>query len=1381
MAEEFGPNLGEAIQGDIRVQFTEDSFNEALQKFGAENLASALTQRASALLPTEYQFTYDDLKSGEAKFLDQTAEFRDMTKEQRQQYFRSPEAVFSLFSNVEDYGKYDPTRRTQPGMEALAEEYARKLPTGVGMMEGLLLGAKGGQLLSTKIPPTSPQAVLARLGLYGASTLAGSAIGAYLGEEVSEAGFGPRKPISPSLQAHQNFGETLSLATNPISSLTQPFRWTTDKNWLGASQFLENFRNVNKGNWKNYGNSFLLTAKSANLSPKYFDVAQNAAEGRNVLKGEFFDPSKGPVGMRVLSGFEKAIPAAREFAYKHPYVTVGLDLVSATGAAGGAYGAELAAPGSEGTRFLFEMAGAALPGPVAEAGVRLSAKAGRPIVDAIKKFYTDKGAAVTTAREEEAMNRILTAIESTQGEIDANDLEILNNVLLAEAALVESGQKPASNVSLTAIEAESPIGPALAQIDDTVQRTLNELSVSSEKGKQAWIQAAKQKIVEFANSGDPTLVKTSAILSKQLFEETLIGDMRRRVDNLYNALEKVTKGDAKKLEKYGVSELMYERLKGFVDDSWRLEKDFWNGVGNFEITEFRNANGDVVDLPNTVSIFDRPSSQGGLNFASDTGEATFWQNTPKGMRQDLTTIFRFFGRNLDGSPIEASEAADATAAVSPAMNKAYKAYQDAQDKIRGSSDERLLTSYEERASELGFEERLQYLRDQASSLRQRASNREFDDNQSARNLATAIDRLANLEVVKNRDAADEAFRAGAIDPSDMENPMTASRLMEMRSKLLEAAANLRTGVGKRGSSDTANKLDRLSNAILQDLVSQDTDSVAYNQARAFTLARRDITERTFLGDLIASDTLGRNRLGAENALDFMFGRGSDAVVRRMNELELANKFIKTEMGMSEDAANDYTGNINQAVANAYRWTMSKITSQKPDPTDPNKIIDVVDPKKYDAFMADPANQKILGMFPNIAKDLKSAEKAQRALSAIDPKKFFAENETYRALSLAADMGGETPQVFVANVLSEPNPFNSLNNILNTIENQQKVRVLRNGDLKVTTKPRTTILDGESGQEFSVDDAKEGLRAAIMNYAVMRGGNEGALMSPKRVFEVLFIKPPKVKDSNNTLMNWMKKNNIITEDESNLVRQHLKEMINVEEAFQNNRMDEVIFKRPTQQKRFFAKALGATLGQRGQEQLNNILSKIGIGTEGGGIGAGMVAAREGSIAAEDALLTAPEMAIAKTMQAILNNPKKFAPLMLEIQNKRQLAAANRTFGELLTEIGVNQITKRDQIILRSLLFPEQQFEPVGLEEETVTEEPASPVTAPVPNPDDEASLRALPTSPPVAQPRPVAAPAPVPQTTPPSPQPAARSRYAALFPNDPISGMISQGQGIGSLL
>ena len=611
--------------------------------------------------------------------------------------------------------------------------------------------------------------------------------------------------------------------------------------------------------------------------------------------------------------------------------------------------------------------------------------------------------------------------------------------------------------------------------------------------------------------------------------------------------------------------------------------------------------------------------------------------------------------------------------------------------------------------------------------------------------------------------------------------MTAARLFEMRSLLLDASANLRSGLGKRGTSSTANKLDRLSNAILQDLISQDSDSVAYNQARAFTLARRDLTERTFIGDLNATDTLGRAKITPENALSYMFGGNSDAVVRRMNEAEMVNKFVKDEMGLSDSAAQDYSGNLNQALENAYRYTMEKISVKKTDPRDPNKVITVVDPRKYAEFLENPADQKILETFPNIAKHMKSVETAQSALSSIDPKKFFAENPTYRALSLAADMGGETPQKFVAQIMSDKNPFNGLNMLLNTIDNQQKVRILRNGEVKVTSKPRTTILDGETGEEFSVSDAKDGLRSAIMNYALMRGGNEGAAMSPQRVFDALFIKPPNIKDSNNTLMNWMKKNDVISEEDSKLIRQYLKEMINVEEAFQNGNIEEIIFKKPTQAKLLQVKILGATLGQKGQETINNMLNKIGMGTTGGGIGGGMIAAEAGSESAQSLLLTAPEMAIAKTMQALMNDPKKFGPMLLEIQNKRQAEAAKRTMGQLLTDIGVNQITKRDAIALRALLFPEQDFEPVGLEEETVTEEPASTPTAPVPNPDDEASLRAIPTSPPVAQPRPAAVPAPVPQTTPPSPQDAARSRYAALFPNDPISGMIQQGQGIGSLL
>lgn len=1378
MAEEFGISLNmDATKGDIRYQFTEESFNEALQTYGLKNLANALVERASATQPDDFKFTYKDLEDGTASFLDYSDEFADMSRDDRKAYFSNPEAILSLFSNIEDYGKYDPKTKTLPGLEAISEEFVRKQPVGMGIAEGLLFGAKAGQKFASKIPPRSPAAIGLRALIYGGSSLVGAAAGGYLGEEISDAAFGDKTPIVPSLRPAEYFGETGALGLNP-SSLSNPFRWTSDKTWLGASTFLNNFRNVNRGNWKDYGNSFLLTSKAAGLTDKQFKLAQNASQGRNILQGQFFDPSKGPVPIRVLGAFERAIPGIRDFARNHPYVTLAFDFTSGAGAAAGALGAEASAPGSEGTRFLYEIVGAAVPGPAIELGVKGTLTGGRKVKDAIFRYFDKDG--VKTLRDEVAMKRIYEALEQS-GQLTDDSIELLNNILLAEAKLIDEGAIPKQNVALTAVEGGSELGPALVAIENNVARTLNELSVSSKKGREAWIQASKQNIIDMSNSGDPTLIKLSAIISKGYFENALNADLTRRVNNLYQALEKITKGDAKELSKYDVSERLYDRLKTFVDDSYNIEKKFWKGVGNFGITEFRNRKGDLLELPNTVSLFDKPASEGGLKFASETGTATFWSNLPKGTREDLDLIFQYFGRNAEGVVSDTADAASAVAPQSATLNKAYKAFQDAQDEIAGSDNARLLQQNIDEASNLDPEKRLQYFRTRASNLRERASRGEFDDNQGTRKFATALDRLANLEAVKIRENANEAFKAGSIDASEMDNPVTAARLMEMRTALLEQAANLRAGLGKRGNSATAERLDRLSNAILNDLVSQDTDSVPYNLARAYTFARRDLTERTFLGDLNASDTLGRLKLGPENALNFLLQGGSDAVVRRMNEVELINKFVKEEMGLSDTAAKDFSGNFNQAFENAFRYVTSKITTQKPDPTNPEILIDVVDRKKLKAFKEDPANQLVLRTFPNIAKDLRNVETAQKALSSIDPKKFFAQNETYRALQLAADMGGETPQKFVAKLLASDNPFSDLNSLLRSVENQQKVKILRGGDVKVTEKARTDIFDAETNSTFSVADAKDGLKNAILNYAITRGGNEGSSMSPRVVFDTLFVKPPNVADSQNTLMNWMTKNNIMSKEDSNLVRQYLREMINVEEAFANNNLEEIMFKKPTLAKKNMVRMIGATLGQKSQETLNNILRKVGLGTEGGGIGGGMVAAQSGSESAQEFFLIAPEMAIAKSMQAMLENPQKFSDLLLEVQNAKQLAAAEKSFADKMAEFGVGQIGKRQAVILRGLLFQEEEFEPKGLEEEVEAEQ-ESQVIPSVPATNQRASLipqTVPPTNRLAVQPRQVAAPAPIVQNN--VSQPGVQSRYAALFPNDPISSMIKNREGIGSLI
>ena len=254
------PTLSQKID-NVQYKFTKDTFNEAMKTYGPENLAQSLTQRAGGIVPSEFSFTLEDLRSGDsnrAPILARWPLTQKMTPEQIRNYFANPEAALSLFSNMEDFGKYDPKRTTSPGLEAAVDAFARFLPQGVGMSEGALIGGRAMKKYADKIQPKSGPQALAKLGLYGVGILPGLFIGQQLGEEVSDYALGEAIPVAPSLMAYNNFGETAGLTINP-STLSQPFRWTKDMNWLGAKKFLENYKTVTKGGWQNASRATELT------------------------------------------------------------------------------------------------------------------------------------------------------------------------------------------------------------------------------------------------------------------------------------------------------------------------------------------------------------------------------------------------------------------------------------------------------------------------------------------------------------------------------------------------------------------------------------------------------------------------------------------------------------------------------------------------------------------------------------------------------------------------------------------------------------------------------------------------------------------------------------------------------------------------------------------------------------------------------------------------------------------------------------------------------------------------------------------------------------------------------------------------------------------
>ena len=144
---------------------------------------------------------------------------------------------------------------------------------------------------------------------------------------------------------------------------------------------------------------------------------------------------------------------------------------------------------------------------------------------------------------------------------------------------------------------------------------------------------------------------------------------------------------------------------------------------------------------------------------------------------------------------------------------------------------------------------------------------------------------AAADLSLQRRAAQESVQTGfeqgqitgpSVDGEELENPLTATRLRDVRSKLLAQARVLRKVPDpSKGGASQARQLENLAHAMNEDLLSDKTASATYNQARAFTLAARAVTERTFLGTLADVDSKGRPRISREGMLDFLFKQGGN--------------------------------------------------------------------------------------------------------------------------------------------------------------------------------------------------------------------------------------------------------------------------------------------------------------------------------------------------------------------------------------------------------------------------------------------------------------------------------------------------------------------------
>ena len=1258
-----------ADQEEPLFSFTAPQFENLMETRGLANTTRVLVEDGNEMLGGNVM-TYESLKDGTAPILDMFPDYADLSPDERR---LNDEQILNIFTNVEDYGKYDVGSTGEgAGQRTFIARAGRAAPEAIGGGVGFTSGIKAGLYASSFIPPIGLPGLLAKGVVIVGGGIIGSILGATVAGEAEDAVLGEAAPVMPSLEGSARGGEGLVFG---LSMLHAPWALSPSKvrkGGAGAIEFIDNFKNVASGQFsvKAADKAIELTAKNAGLSAGAYAAANAAREtakkgpmfggfrgvtdnplglGRINPQGYIFDPLKGPLTGRIMSGVESGIGKSMEGARNKAGRFIGIETGAALGASGLSIVAQNLDPYDDTTRFLAELGGAMLvPLPV-----QLLAEKGPT---AVKSLYgTMKNYMSSDARQgllqgkinTEAGKRILLGLEESAEYTGPEQVDAFINSLMKQS-VDENGKAVPGTVKSLAAAFGMPLNRTLGEMEDQIAKVSDELSVATNRGRDQMLIQAKGAIETLVQTGDPTAMAYAARLQQSIFEQNIIENLETRVSKFYNAAEKVFKNSPEAgSQQVDLSQQLYTVLKKQIDNSKKVERALWSEVGDFDINQFKAKNGRLMSQPNILNLLNKKASEGGLKMRSKAGQARL--NMALGSLQE---DFQDFNKYFNPSPGEA-------------LNK---------------------------------------------------------------------------------------------------NPVSSQRLIEMRQAAQDEAAKLRTA----GQVQIAQKMDLIAETLLRDLNGVDSSAdPAYQAARAYTYARNNVYTRSFLGELQAKNKKRAYSLSPDALVEKLFRGGNRATLERINEINSAGAF-GMEHFLKDAALNQATTQetLDLVMRDSLRQVMDKKPVINPQTKLPTGEFEyVVNQTKLDTFRKKPGTQELFSVFPQLQRDLASAETVKNLQVQADSEltnlgKSIGTIAFQNVLDYA-----DKPSEAVAKALTSNAPGKSLTELVNL------------------AKATPDGVDEVTGFAFTAQDALMGLRNSIFDHATINSGGSGLRFNPTAFEDHLFgqIKgvSPNVKM---TLMDVMRDNGMITTDEVNKIQNGVKQMRGVQEAFATGDLQSVLFKKPTLAKTMYAKMIGATAGQKMQEQLNNLLKKIGLGTQGGGIGGGMVAAEGGSTAIQQLLLRGPESMTVKTMSNFFAHPELLGPLLKEIRTKQQADAAMKALAEGFAGLS-RQTGRRLPYALRYVTEEEDETISAPAPEQEYPVVPLRPNSSIPPRPDNnqQGSLVPPPIVPTLGGGNPLsvqqasAAPAgPTIQNS----GPVDRERFAAMFPNDSTTQLLKSG--IGSL-
>jgi len=566
-----------------------------------------------------------------------------------------------------------------------------------------------------------------------------------------------------------------------------------------------------------------------------------------------------------------------------------------------------------------------------------------------------------------------------------------------------------------------------------------------------------------------------------------------------------------------------------------------------------------------------------------------------------------------------------------------------------------------------------------------------------------------------------------------ENPILGSEeLTDMRSIALSAVRQLRA----ESKFDEARIAGRYADVLLEQLNAFPDESftVPYREARAYSRALNDTFTRAFAGDILQQSARGGTRDAPELLADRLLRGSASATFLRINQIQEAGRF----MGPNFIGPVQLVPGLSQVQEAILREARTRALT-------PNTPEGAVNRNNLGRFMKE--NENLLNLFPALRADLEDINTASVLLDQTEEYAKRKQRELNQDISFMNLTSSEkrSPARAVAQIFSPSTefPYKALDRFVEVIDSASDVTKR----IDPVTKREITVR-GPQGEA-----AAKALQGAIVEWAATFGGlGSNQQFKPSVMYKALFT-PDAVKfqkrSSSISPIEYMQEKGLITAEEVTNLSKLLNEMIKYEVGVQQGNIEQLAAEAGPMLD-FFLRVSGATLGARASQAMGNRQS--------------IVAAGAGSRAIRNVAYNLPLAMQMDVMKEFMENPEMLAAWLTKFKgtDAAEREGILNSAMTYLQRMGINIFRRPAPGMGREATEEGLIIEPateavIGkpVEREERFGKDRTPRTAPTPQP-------------PVAQAMPPAPPSPAPIT----PQSLARTAQV-LGPQDEIGMLASE--------